>query len=102
MEFLIAYVKETYHCPVLFYTGTWFKSERYEQMVRALKKLQRKWKTDVLDFWDDPQMRCVSAKEYSLYMSDPIHPTRAGYAIWWLPRFEKAIEESLKEKESEK
>ena len=34
---------------------------------------------------------------FDLYMApDGIHPTRAGYKLWWLPRFEEKITEILK------
>lgn len=28
-------------------------------------------------------------------MNDAVHPTRAGYLLWWLPRFQKILTEVL-------
>ena len=40
-------------------------------------------------------MNAVSEEDYQLYMFDPIHPTRAGYRDWWLPKFEAYLEDIL-------
>jgi len=34
MEYIICYAKQTWNCPVLFYTGTKYDSEQYAEMVR--------------------------------------------------------------------
>lgn len=31
------------------------------------------------------------AEDYALYMHDPVHPTKAGYGLWWTPKFEEAL-----------
>ncbi len=31
----------------------------------------------------------------SMYMNDAVHPTRAGYLLWWLPQFQKILTEVL-------
>ncbi|MBP3893447.1 MAG: hypothetical protein J6D34_05320 [Atopobiaceae bacterium] len=33
----------------------------------------------------------VVAEDYALYMHDPVHPTKAGYGLWWTPKFEEAL-----------
>lgn len=99
MEYIIAYVRETYHCPVIFFTGTRFEGQRgteeYTAMVARLLELQQKWDIGVLNQWDDPEMLAVSQEDYSLYMSNGIHPTRAGYRDWWTPKFEAYLTEYL-------
>ena len=91
MEYIIAYARETWNCPVVFYTGTKYDSETYQAMVDGLLKIQEKWGIGVIDLWNDPEMNAVSAEDYALYMSDPIHPTQAGYLKWWTPKFESYL-----------
>lgn len=95
IEYIIAYAQETWHCPVLFYTGTQYDSEAYGQMVELLLEIQQKWGIGVIDLWNDPQMQTISAEDYALYMADGIHPTQAGYLLWWTPKFESYLIEYL-------
>lgn len=85
MEYIIAYVKETWNCPVVFYTGTQYDNAKYQQMVDALVTLQDKWGIGVVDLWNGLDVNIVN---YDLYMADSIHPTQAGYLEWWLPEME--------------
>ena len=87
IRFIVEYVKETFACPIVFYTGTYFESERYGQMVKLLKDLQKEYGFHILDLWNAPAMRAVSAEDYKRYMSDPVHPTLVGYREWWTPQF---------------
>ncbi|MCH5190972.1 MAG: SGNH/GDSL hydrolase family protein [Oscillospiraceae bacterium] len=91
IEYIIAYVKETWDCPVIFYTGTKYDSEQYEKMVDLLLDVQKKWNIGVIDLWNDADMNAVSRDDYKLYMANGIHPTRAGYREWWLPKFEEYL-----------
>lgn len=91
MEYIIAYSRETWDCPVVFYTGTKYSSTQYGQMVEALLQLQEKWGIGVIDLWNDPEMNAVSKADYALYMSDSIHPTQAGYLKWWTPKFQQCL-----------
>lgn len=88
IEYIIAYAQQTWDCPVVFYTGTQYNNAEYEKMVDLLLDLQQKWDIGVIDLWNDPEMNAVSKADYNLYMSDSIHPTRAGYRDWWTPKFE--------------
>lgn len=97
MEYIISYAKETWNCPVIFYTGTRYDSAPYSAMVELLLKLQEKWHIGVIDLWNDPDMNAVSPSQYSLYMNDPIHPTRLGYQEWWTPKFEDYLKRYLQE-----
>ena len=36
-------------------------------------------------------MNAVGAEDYALYMADGIHPTQAGYLLWWTPKFELGL-----------
>ncbi len=95
IEYIIDYAKNTWHCPVFFYTGTKFNSELYGQMVDAVLQMEADGKIKVLDLWNDPEMNAVSPDDYALYMADPIHPTKAGYLKWWTPKFIAFLEKNL-------
>lgn len=87
IRFVISYVKETFHCPVVFYTGTYFESDRYAEMVEFLLALQKECEFGVIDLYHDEEMRAVSKEVYQEYMADPIHPSLKGYEEWWAPKF---------------
>lgn len=84
---IIAYVRHTFDCPVMFYTGTYFESQNYANLVTLLLSLQKELDFYVLDLWNDPDMRAISAEDYARFMADPIHPNLLGYEHWWLPKF---------------
>lgn len=88
IEYIIAFAKEKWNCPISFYTGTYYDSTTYQAMVDALYRLGEKWSIGIIDLWNDAEMRAVSPADYARYMDDPIHPTRAGYVEWWTPKFE--------------
>ncbi|MBQ6503734.1 MAG: SGNH/GDSL hydrolase family protein [Flexilinea sp.] len=96
IEYVIAYARETWDCPVIFFTGTQYKNEHYAQMVDLLLEIQKKWDIGVLDLWNDPEMNAVSAEDYKLYMVNSIHPSRIGYRDWWTPKFESYLSDYLK------
>lgn len=93
LEYVIAYARDTWNCPVLFYTGTRYDSERYGEMVALLLDICEKWNVTVIDLWNNAELNAVSAEQYKTYMANGIHPTRAGYRDWWLPEFEKVLNE---------
>lgn len=84
---IIAYVRSTFACPIMFYTGTYFESDNYANLVTLLLCLQKELGFFVLDLWNDPEMRAISPEDYARYMADPIHPTLTGYEQWWTPKF---------------
>ena len=87
IRFIADYVETTWGCPLIFYTGTYYDSEHYSQLIALLFKLQQELDFHILDLWNDPAMREVSQEDYKRYMSDPIHPTMEGYQLWWTPKF---------------
>ncbi len=91
MEYIIALAKETWDCPVVFYTNCRMDQPDYLTMVEGLDRLQAKWDLTVIDLFRDEAFNDITPEQYSLYMADEIHPTRAGYREWWLPRFEAAL-----------
>ena len=93
IEYIIAYCNENWGCPVVFYTGTKYDSENYAAMVSGLLEIRDKWGIEVVDLWNDADMNAVSDQDYALYMYDGIHPSQAGYLLWWTPKFEEVLYE---------
>lgn len=91
MEYIISYVKTTWDCPVVFYTGSRYESTEYEAMVERLMDLKEKWNIGVLDLWHDDTFNTISDTDRKLYLYDPIHPTKAGYRDWWCPEMEAQL-----------
>ena len=91
MEYIISYVKNTWHCPVLFYTNARYESEAYAQMVERLKQLQKNHVIGIIDLYTGDDFNNITEEQRKLYMADPIHPTKAGYLQWWTPEIEKQM-----------
>lgn len=91
IEYIIAYVKQIWDCPVVFYTQAKYDSKPYEAMVKLLYEIKDKWNIDILDLWNDEQFNAISDEERKLYLVDSIHPTKAGYQLWWLPKFRESL-----------
>ena len=89
IEYIIAYVKDTWGCPVAFYTGSRYESATYGAMVERLFEIADKWNINVIDLWTGNQFNSIEDKDRNLYMNDPIHPTKAGYMKWWCPEIER-------------
>lgn len=92
IEYIISYCRETWNCPVVFYTGTKNSKNGYEDMVKILYQIKDKWGIGVIDLWSELK---TDIPEYKLYMADEIHPTQAGYLEWWTPQMEKDLYEFL-------
>jgi len=95
IEHIVSYVEKTWDCPIVFFTGTPFKSPEYTAMVDLLFLIQRKYGVAVVDLWNDPDFLALKKKTVRLYMADKIHPTKAGYLRWWTPRIETCLEEII-------
>ena len=95
-EYIIAYAKETWNCPVIFYTQTRYDSDAYAKMVEMIIELEKKWDITVIDFWNNEKINNVTDDEKSLYLVDNIHPTKAGYKIWWLPEIQATLYDIVK------
>ncbi|MCH5157683.1 MAG: SGNH/GDSL hydrolase family protein [Clostridiales bacterium] len=95
IEYIVATVKETWDCDILFYTNSYFDKPQYAKMVDALTVLSEKWGFTIIDLYNDREFNDISNKQRELYMHDDIHPTRAGYRDWWTPKFEEALKKLL-------
>ena len=85
---IISYIKETYACPVVFYTNAYYENENYQKMVDTLKEFEG---ISIIDMYSDPSFNALSSIERDLYMVDKIHPSKAGYLKWWTPYMEKVL-----------
>lgn len=95
IEYIIAYVKETWGCPVVFYTGSYYESDAYAAMVDRLLEIQEKWDITVIDLYNDAELNAIDEDTYNFYMYDQVHPTKAGYLEWWTPVIETGLYECL-------
>ena len=96
IEYIIAYAKETWNCPVVFYTQAKYDSGHYAKMVELLLEIQKKWNITLIDLWNNDEINSITDKERNIYLVDHIHPTKAGYNEWWLPEFQKCLYKILK------
>ncbi len=95
MEWIIRYSRETWCCPVVFYTGSHYDSAEYAAMVERLFELRDKWSIGVIDLYTDEAFNAIDTERYAFYMFDPIHPTKAGYYEWWFPKMEEELAQLL-------
>ncbi len=96
IEYIIAYAKATWNCPVVFYTQVKYDSDYYAKMVDLLLEIQQKWDITVIDFWNDTEINNITEEQRKIYLIDHIHPTKAGYKEWWLPKFQETLYEVIK------
>ena len=96
IEYIITYAESTWSCPVIFYTNTRYESDAYKKMVDALLQIAEKHGITVIDLWNNEELNCISEEKRKLYMTDAIHPTKAGYHEWWLPEFQNILYNVIK------
>lgn len=95
IEYIIAYAKSTWNCPIVFYTQAKYDSDHYGKMVDLLLGIQKKWDITVIDFWNDEEINNITEEQRVIYLIDHIHPTKAGYKEWWLPEFQETLYELI-------
>lgn len=119
VETIIAYVFNTWHCPIYFYSGSYFadglnkslrqnndpKGSDYAVLISQVKQISNKWNehkdvhVGVIDMFNDDEFnQLASEKYYSWAMKDPIHPKKAAYLQWWSPYIIKYLENDLDKK----
>lgn len=91
LEYIINYARETWDCPIVFFTGSHYDSKEYDAMVNRLLELKEKYSIGVIDLWRDEKFNSISDEQRNIYMSDDVHPTKAGYRDWWGPEFEHQL-----------
>lgn len=87
IEYILSEIKLLWDCPVIIYTNPDFGEPFYGKMVDRVLELKEKWGFEIIDLYHDSNFKAQD----SLYMADPIHPTRAGYREKWLPVFEQKL-----------
>ena len=95
-EYIIAYAKQTWDCPVIFFTQAKYESAEYEKMTELLYEIKEKWDIEIIDLWNNESINNISEEERKLYLVDSIHPTKAGYRDWWLPEFQSALYKTVR------
>lgn len=93
--FILDYVKTTFDCPIVFYTGTYYENDEYLKMVELLYDLKKNHDFYILDLYHDEEMLAVNEADYQRYMKDKVHPTLLGYREWWTPKFIDFLEKSV-------
>lgn len=91
IRYIADYVRRVWGCPLLFYTGAYYDSDRYSLMCDALAQIAQKHGLYVADMYRDAAFNAISAEKRADYMADPIHPTFAGYSEWWAPFIESKM-----------
>lgn len=92
MEYIISYAKNTWKCPVIFYTNSNYHNQDYEKLITRLYELQKKWGFYIIDLYNSKEINSISQEQLNLYiLPDLVHPRRAGYKLWWTPFFEKHL-----------
>jgi lysophospholipase L1-like esterase len=76
---IVTYVRQTWKCPIVFYTNPYFENANYKEMVANLLNLSTEHQFAVIDFYNNEAWNNLSAYEKGLRMYDPIHPTLKGY-----------------------
>lgn len=99
IEYIIRYVQDTWHCPVVFYTNSRYESPDYDALVDRLYELQEKYGIGIIDLWSSDEFNDISPEMRKLYLFDKIHPFMAGYRDWWGPEMEKQLLDILSEEE---
>ncbi|MCR5836260.1 MAG: carbohydrate-binding protein [Lachnospiraceae bacterium] len=92
IEYIVCFAKQTWNCPVTFYTNPYYNNGNYQNMVNAIYAVKDKWGIGLIDMWNNQEMRNISAADRQRYMADDIHPTAAGYLEWWTPIFENYLQ----------
>lgn len=93
IEHIIVYIRDTFNCPIVFYTNAYYGNSRYAAMVDLLKTAQEKYGIGVIDLYTDGSFNELSETRRQVYMADDVHPTKAGYLLWWTPVMETYLTE---------
>ena len=67
---------------------------RIDEAREKAQDLERE--TMVQDFWNDAEINNITEDQRKIYLIDHIHPTKAGYKEWWLPKFQETLYEVIK------
>jgi len=91
INFIIDYVKDRWNKKVVFFTNSFYDNDNYKKMVDLIKRFESLNKVFVIDLFNNERFNNIDLETRNLYMADSIHPTKAGYLLWWTPFFEKRL-----------
>lgn len=91
INFIIDYVKDKWNKKVIFFTNSFYDNGNYKKMVDLIKRFEAMNKIFLIDLFSDKEFNNINLETRNLYMADSIHPTKAGYLLWWTPIFEKRL-----------
>lgn len=94
IQYIVAFVRMKWHCPVYFYSGSYYEDlngKNYALLVKYLQQIATQMDFSVIDLFSDPHFNALPEDLYSYFMHDSIHPFKAGYRAWWTPAFEKVL-----------
>lgn len=94
IEYIISYVSDTWGCRIAFWSNPNYSSV-YGKLVDRMRIIAEKWDIMFWNMYDDVPLPEDGSSEAQLYMTDRIHPSKAGYGQWWMPYFERKITEGL-------
>lgn len=95
IEYVLAYVAQHWHCPVVFYTCLRdTKDIDYQLLIQQLYELSDKWDFTILDLNHDTEVQAQTTANPNS-MLDDAHPTQLGYRDIWTPQFRKLLTQLL-------
>lgn len=96
INYVIDYVNSVWGCPIVFYTNAYFEGGQYAEMVNSLKEISKLKNIGVIDLYTDSDFNAITDEQRKLFMKDDIHPTQAGYLLWWTPKMEQYLYQYFK------
>lgn len=116
MEYICAYAKEKWNCPVMFYTNSYLDEgyiknymnktntpdnqfdsikntyiDSYQKMITAMYSIQEKWGFTVVDLWNNDKFKNLNYEIKDYMMADIIHPYKAGYLALYTPEIQAGL-----------
>lgn len=87
MEYIVIYCRDTWGCPVGFYTGYYPEDEDYQKLIDAMNIVAEKWKVDTIDFCNSPSIT-INDDNKKEYLASKHYPTAQGYKEFFTPMVE--------------
>lgn len=95
MEYIARYAKQTWNCPVAFFTSPRIQDdEAYYELVQAAWSNKGQWQSSTVCFWVEVPL---TDEEIEEYMVDARHPSGKGYLEYFSPLIEKKMMKALHE-----
>jgi lysophospholipase L1-like esterase len=98
IEAIITAIEKRWGCPLYFYSGahyTTMNGASYQKLVSGMELIAKKRQIGFLNLFDNQAFNDLGVAHYPYWMSDGIHPYRAGYRAWWTPYFRAYLSQNL-------